>query len=342
MSSLDRFLTTRTPAWARLEALLKKTGRRANVRALSGPELHELARLYPAVAVDVARARSLEADERVQRRVNQLAIAAHGLLYRRPASRPLRAVGRFFRREYPRLFRRLWPYWTLVTVLIFVSGLGAYVSTQLRPSTAHLLVPMDIEGRDMRPGTSADDISAPFHNMANVRPMLASGIISNNISVAFNAFALGITAGIGTLYVVIFHGMFFGGLTGHFANYGLAGDLWAFIAPHGVLEIMAVLIAAGSGLRLGLSLAIPGRLTRLASLRAGAKEAALLVLGTVPMFVIAGVIEGFVTPSQIGSAPRLLIGFAAGGLVLAYLLFGGRKTKETEGNAARARAAASP
>ena len=312
-----RFLETRRPAWDRLEHLVSKSGRRG-VRALSEAELRELTRLYPAIAVDVAKARLYKIDPRTQTRINRLAIAAHGMLYRREPGRPLRAVWRFFARDYPALFRRLWAYTALASALLLVAALGTYVSVLLRPANAYLFVPA---GLDM-PGTGADvteqDVSERFRRIS--RPPMAAGIMANNISVAFRAFAFGITAGVGTCYVILVNAMMLGAFTGHFVNHGLGYPLLCFLAPHGILEIFAILVSAGAGLRLGLSLAIPGKLTRGASLRAGAREAVLLVLGTIPMFIMAGAIEGFVTPSHWPGPLKLLVGSLAGGGVFAYLL----------------------
>jgi uncharacterized membrane protein SpoIIM required for sporulation len=162
------------------------------------------------------------------------------------------------------------------------------------------------------------DISERFRRID--KPPMAAGIMANNISVAFNAFALGITAGIGTCFVIIFNSMMLGGFTAHFANSGLTYELMSFIIPHGVLEIFAILVSAAAGLRLGLSFAMPGRLTRSSSLRIGAKEAVLLVLGTIPMFIVAGLIEGFVTPSYIPGIIKIILGLAVGFLTITYLL----------------------
>ena len=179
-------------------------------------------------------------------------------------------------------------------------------------------MPGPIDLPDGEPGLSAEDMAERFRKMP--RPPLAACVMANNISVAFSAFALGITAGVGTCYVLLFNAMMVGGFAAHFANHGLSYAFWSFIAPHGVLEIMAVLIAAAAGLRLGISLAVPGRVTRLASLRIGAREAVLLVLGTIPMFIVAGTIEGFVTPSHLPGAPKIALGLATGGTALACLL----------------------
>lgn len=312
-----RFLKTRQDTWDRLETLVAKSAN-GDAKRLTEAELHELTRLYPVIAVDVARARMYKIDPLIQQRVNQLAIAAHGLLYRRKSTRILPAVWRFFRRDYPRLFRRLWPYMTLATAIFTVSALGAYVATRLVPSNAYIFVPQGLDLPDGQADVTSEDISERFRRIP--KPPMAAGIITNNISVALHAFALGITAGIGTCYVVLANAMMLGAFAAHFTNHGLSYQLWSFIAPHGLLEIFAILVSAAAGLRLGLSLAMPGSLMRAASLRLGARDAVLLVLGTIPMFIVAGLIEGFITPAYFPGAIKIMLGIAVAGLVIAYLL----------------------
>jgi len=316
------FLETRKPRWNRLESLVKKAGLRGPA-ALSDDELHELTRLYPAITVDVARSRTYLLDQATQRHVNQLAIAAHGLLYRRRHVRTAGALWRFFAQDYPRLFRRLWPYMTIATLLFAIGVLGAYVTVRIDPPTAYVLVPGGLD----KPGASArvtsEDVSDRFRRSA--KPPMASGIMGNNISVAFNAFALGITAGLGTCYVILFNAMMLGAFFAHFDNHHLTYECWSFIAGHGILEIFAILIAAAAGLRLGLAMAIPGPLKRLASLRTGAREAVLLVLGTIPMFIVAGGIEAFVTPTYLPGILKIALGLAAGAAAMIYLLTAGRE-----------------
>jgi len=323
-----RFLETRQGRWDRLALLIRRAGRRG-AAGLSDAELHELTRLYPAVAVDVAQARRYGLDPQTQRRINGLAIAAHGMLYRSRRTRVLPAVWRFFSKEYPQLFRRLWPYVVLAVSLFAVGTLGAYVTVRLRPSTAYVFVPQGLDMPGGGAGVTQEDVSERFRTMP--KPPMASAITANNISVAFNAFALGITAGLGTAYVILMNAMMLGGFFAHFDNHGLGYACWTFIAPHGVLEIMAILISAAAGLRLGLSLAVPGSRTRLASLQAGAREAVLLVLGTVPMFIVAGAIESFITPTYLPGGVKLALGIAVGATALGYLLLVGRPVPETPG-----------
>ena len=315
-----RFLEERGPAWVRMRDLVEKTGKKG-AAALNEEELHELTRLYPAVAVDVARARMYKIDPLTQRKLNQLAIAAHGLLYRRKAIRRKGVLRRFFLRDYPRLFRRLWGYAVLAGAVFFVSALATYVAVRIQPSTVNRFVPDAAALVDREEGLTARDVSDRFRRLPS--QFMAAAIVTNNISVAFSAFAFGIAAGLGTCLVLLINGMMLGGFAAHFANHGLSYPLWSFLAPHGVLEILAILIAATAGLRLGLSLAVPGSLTRKASLQAGAKEAVLLVLGTIPMFIIAGVVEGFVTPSELPGAAKIILGLMLGAAAMAYLLLAG-------------------
>ena len=326
-----RFLEVRGPVWDRIEALLDAT-KHGGVGALTEDELVELARVYPSVAVDVARARAYRLEPRLLRRLNSLAMRAHGLLYRRE-KRPLwPVIVRFFLEDYPRLARRLGRYVLLATALTGLAFASSYAAVVAEPATAYAFVPGPVDAVDGLQGLSEEDMSERFRKAPEM--LLATGVTTNNISVAFSAFALGITWGVGTGYVLLYNGMMLGGLAAHFANHGLAGVFWTFVAPHGLLEILAILIAGGAGLRLGLSLALPGNVTRGASLRIGAREAAQLVLGTIPFFVVAGSVEGFVTPSHLPAAAKLTIGVGLLALALGYLLLAGHRA--TRGSPSRA------
>jgi uncharacterized membrane protein SpoIIM required for sporulation len=316
-----RFVQTRADLWARLEALLARA-RTRGLRGLDKDEVHELTRLYPMIVVDVARARTYQLDPATQRRVNQLAIGAHGLIYRPAAKHRLASLARFFARDYPLMWRRAWGYWAFATVLFAIAFLGALTLTQLDPAQARLFVSERLDLADPSPGVSAEDISERFRKMPS--PPMAGMIIANNLTVAFSAFALGVTAGIGTCLVVIMNGLMLGGFVGFFVNYGLGYPLLAFLSAHGMLEIFAILVVSGAGLRMGLALAMPGGLRRSAALRIGARDALSLLAGTVPMFLLAGLIEGFVTPSYLPGGAKIAIGITALSAVVGWLLLAGR------------------
>jgi uncharacterized membrane protein SpoIIM required for sporulation len=155
-------------------------------------------------------------------------------------------------------------------------------------------------------------------------PLMASGIIANNVQVSFVAFAGGVLAGLGTILVLLLNGIFLGAVVGLFHAEGLDLYLWSFVLPHGVIELTAICIAGGAGLWLGSAIVLPGRMTRSRALTERGREAISLVAGVVVLLLIAGVIEGFISPGPF--PPLFKIGFGAltGVALFWYLLLGGR------------------
>jgi uncharacterized membrane protein SpoIIM required for sporulation len=152
----------------------------------------------------------------------------------------------------------------------------------------------------------------------------ASMIMTNNIQVTILAFAGGTLLGIFTLYLLAQNGLMLGIVAGAAQSLGFATNLWGFVAAHGTLELSAIFIAGGAGMQLGWSIIRPGLLTRRAALVRAAQRAALLLLGCIPILVIAGTIEGFLSPSDLPLALKLLVSLASGVLLYSYLLLAGR------------------
>jgi uncharacterized membrane protein SpoIIM required for sporulation len=147
------------------------------------------------------------------------------------------------------------------------------------------------------------------HSILSVKPAAASGIMTNNLAVGFMMFAAGITAGIGTIWMLITNGLLMGVLAVTTARAGMAMQLWEFVAPHGVLELPAIFIAAGAGLEIARGLLFPGMMSRKESLMRAGNRATKLLLGTIPLLVVAGVIEAFISPVKIATPLKFL--FAA-------------------------------
>src|SRR5437667_5169432 len=140
------------------------------------------------------------------------------------------------------------------------------------------------------------------------------------LSVSFAAFAMGISAGIGTIWMMIINGMLIGVIGAATWQAGMALQLWSFVAPHGVLELPAIFIAGGAGLEIARGMLFPGLLPRRESLAQAGGRAARLVLGIVPMLIVAGIIEGFVSPSGIAKPLKLLLAAVLFGALTAYLV----------------------
>jgi uncharacterized membrane protein SpoIIM required for sporulation len=134
-------------------------------------------------------------------------------------------------------------------------------------------------------------------------PQNSSAIMTNNISVCFMTFATGLVFGIGTLWYMLFNGFNIGLIATVCAQHGMALSLWSFVAAHGALELPSIFLSGGAGLRLASGLLFPGLLPRRDALALAGAESIRLLAGTVPLLMIAGILEGFLSPTK---APMLL------------------------------------
>jgi uncharacterized membrane protein SpoIIM required for sporulation len=156
-------------------------------------------------------------------------------------------------------------------------------------------------------------------------PVMSSGIIANNVQITFFAFASGILAGAGTIMLLLFNGVHLGSVAGLYDASGGGRLLWTFVAPHGVIELTAACIAGGAGVWMGSALILPGRSTRMHALTVRAREAVALLAGTTALLIVAGLIEGFISPAPISTEAKLVVAAVAALACFAYLLAGGRR-----------------
>ncbi len=299
---------------------MSRSGRRG-VGALSHDELQDLGLLYRQTASDLATVREDITSRPLASYLNQLLARAHNSIYMGKRPRWSR-IADFYLNTYPRIFRETFPL-VLVAALIFAaSGIAGAVVTLRDPGFAHqVLGPQMIETIEKREMWT--------HSILAVKPIAASGIMTNNLTVGFMMFAAGITAGVGTVVMLITNGLLMGVLAVATARAGMAMQLWEFVAPHGVLELPAIFIAAGAGMELARGLLFPGILSRKNSLVRAGNRGAKLLLGTIPLLVVAGVIEAFISPEKIPAPLKFL--FAA--VMFTALVFGlsrGIGKQETE------------
>lgn len=149
-------------------------------------------------------------------------------------------------------------------------------------------------------------------------PLMSSYIMVNNISVSLKAFVMGITLGIGTIYVLFTNGALLGALTALVYIYGKPMNYWSLILPHGIIELTAIFISGAAGLIIAKSILIPGDHARSHSLIKGAKQAISLIIGVIFLLVIAGIIEGFFTPLAIPALSKLIFAAISGVILTLY------------------------
>jgi uncharacterized membrane protein SpoIIM required for sporulation len=207
-------------------------------------------------------------------------------------------------------------------LLFALPAVTGYALLRERPAVGQEILPDQVlaraaaGSRQQRQGIGYAETPSPF------LPIVASSIIANNVQVAFAAFAFGITAGIGTVLVLVFNGLFFGAVLGHFANASLAGWLLTFVAGHGVLELTAIFIAGGAGLLVARALIAPGDLARRDALVVFGGEAIRMVGAATCLLVLAGTIEGLLSASAAPAAVKFGVSAATALLLGLYLRAG--------------------
>jgi uncharacterized membrane protein SpoIIM required for sporulation len=316
----NRWLKKREAYWARLESLIERSKR--GVSALSHSELQELGLLYRQTASDLAAVREDEGSQQLARYLNQLLGRCHNLIYLGQKPK-VSGIVRFYRDTYPQVFRETLPQTMLAFAIFLFTAVVAWVVTWHDPAFAYrLLGPRMMETIEQRKMWT--------ESIVTVKPLASSGIMTNNLSVAFSAFAMGVTAGLGTIWMIMVNGLLIGVIGAATWKAGMALQLWSFVAPHGVLELPAIFIASGAGLEIARGMLFPGLLPRKVSLAQAGGRAARLLLGTIPLLVIAGVIEGFFSPSN---APVIMKFALAQVLFLALVayLFSGRRRADAAG-----------
>lgn len=288
---------------------------------LSIDELDELLRLYRLTTTDLALARREFPGDRITLLVNQLVARTYGYVYRDVPS-PVSQLRRFYGHDLPVAYRAAWPFLATAAALLFIPWIVAMVAIIVAPETAALMLPPGLIA-EIKSGQTWLSIST------NERPAMSSFIMTNNMEVSILALGGGIFAGLGTIYVLFENGLSLGATTGALIAYHLQGDLLAWIAPHSFLELSVVVAAGASGLMLGHAVIWPGLRPRGDALADAAGRSVRLLLGLFPFLILAGLLEGFVSPSHFAWQFKMVIGVATGIGLYSYLLLVGRSAETT-------------
>jgi uncharacterized membrane protein SpoIIM required for sporulation len=302
----NQWILNRRPHWDRLSSLLAQSDA-SGLDQLSRAELQEMALLYRQVAADLSVLRQDSTSRAYAQHVNQLLARAHHIIYSGRKTTLLTLV-RFLRDEYPAIFQRQIGFVTASLLITVGFGLlGAAITTARPEFMRHIVGPEMIATMERHEMWT--------NSVVSVAPLASSAIMTNNILVSFVTFAGGILFGVGTLWFLFTNGMMLGVIGAACHHYEMSLALWSFVAPHGSLELPSILIAGAAGLRIGHSMLFPGALRWKESVARGGVEATQLVSGIIPLLVVAGILEGFFSPSH---AP-IVLKFTVGGLLFILL-----------------------
>jgi uncharacterized membrane protein SpoIIM required for sporulation len=320
----DRFIDERKNSWQRLEDLLVLLDR-ATLRRLHREEVRELGRIYRRTASDLAIARAESRDPRLINYLNSLVIRAHGRIYRAEAHGG-RRLRDFFAREFPRTFRRTWRYTAVSFSVFFAFALIGFLGTKYDPEFSEIV--------GVQPAFRELKIETKTHwweELNEANQMGASFIMQNNIRVTIYVFAVGALFGVGTLLSLANEGAVNAAVLALTYRAGFGNDLLTFMVGHGVIELSCIFIAGGAGLLIGTALLIPGDLSRADALKSRGMEAVRLMVGVAVLLVLAGIIEGFISPAPISPFVKFGIGGITGLALYSYLLLAGRGEEENRG-----------
>lgn len=309
------------PRWAAFADRLKTVQKRG-LKTLDEKSVREFVQEYRDLTADLARLRTATRGSTSAELfyLNRLVATAHSLLYRRRTITLTRVV-QFIFVDVPAEIRTSFRPIALATAMLFVPIFITATSVATKPALIATLLPPTMVTRADSGVSSVKSGKADYIKDPQVlRPMFASRIMTNNIQVVFMAFAAGITAGILTTFVLVTNGISIGAVIGLYLSKGIGHVVFGFMAPHGVFELTAIVIAGGGGLLLGAAMLIPGNRTRRAALAENGRRAIRLVAGAAFLLVFAGTLEGFVSPNaNIPLAAKFAISALTAVLLAVYL-----------------------
>jgi uncharacterized membrane protein SpoIIM required for sporulation len=314
--SQDEFVAARKPDWDELDALV---GAGDALHLKDGAGISRVAALYRSLCADLMRSRAARYTPDLGGYLDALAGRTHATLY---GAQPFHAPSlvALFTRDFPRALRANWRLFAVACALFYL------------PFVVGLLGSLGSDDFAMKvlPGPVLEEMSSSYSRGfgagrdAGSNTGMAGFYVYNNVGIAFRCFATGILFGAGSLFFLIYNGLFTGAVVGYVMSAGHGGNIWTFMCGHTPFELTAIVIAGGAGLQMGYSLVDTGGLTRVGSLRRAAPAITRQILGAGMMLLIAALIEGFWSPSSAPAPVKWGVSFVFTVLVVLYLALAGR------------------
>ncbi len=310
--NVQRWIARREPNWKRLDGLLQQAEKQG-IKSLSAREIKDLASLYRSVSADLARARTHKVGNILTQDLQKLTARGYNQIYQGSQRQEWQQVKEFYLWGFPQVVRETGVYIAIATGIFCLLGMIAWWYGWRDPVFIAITVPRHIIEM------VEEDGELWMGSIVGYEPIASSSITINNLSVCFGAIGGGITAGLYTIFIMAFNGLFIGAIATLVGKNNLAYPFWAFVFPHGSLELPAIFLAGGAGLLIGKAMIFPGQYKRIDALKQNGTKAAQLLFGIIPMLIIAGTIEGFFSPSPIIPSPiKYLVGTGLFFLLVLY------------------------
>lgn len=311
--------------WQELEELLDRVlGRRTKRNSTEPPRGERIAALYRRACEHLALARARSYPAYLVDRLDRLTADAHQVIYQQREFGAV-ALWRLVTRDFPRAVRADAAYVWLATALMAVPSLVLGVLVYYQPDLILSVVDAATAAEFEQMYSTAAESIGRTRNAGDDWTMFGF-YISNNIGVAFQCFATGLAAGLGSIFFLVYNGAMFGAVAGYLAERGLGDTFFSFVVTHGSFELTAIALSGAAGLKLGHSLLAPGRRTRGESLVAAARECVVIVYGVTAMLIVAAAVEAFWSSAAwVPSAVKYGVAAACWVAVFAYLALQGRR-----------------
>jgi uncharacterized membrane protein SpoIIM required for sporulation len=324
------FRRERQRSWRELEELLRSIEKRG-LRKLSPEDLARLPVLYRSALSALSVARAISLDRALLDYLEVLAARAYFRVY--GSTRSVRsAIGDFFGRRFPQTVRR-----NAVAIgmaaLFFACGVAVAWALAARDADWFYVFVDEDMASGRTPLASTESLRDTLYDDGGTGGLarFASFLFTHNTRVGFLAFALGFLAGVPVYLLMLMNGMILGAFAALFASRGLGIEFWGWILPHGFPEIGAILLCGGAGLMLGHAVVFPGRHSRLGNLARKGREAGVIAIGCVALFLVAGLIEGFFRQMVASTPMRYFVAAGMFAALLAYFGFAGRGREAPRG-----------
>jgi uncharacterized membrane protein SpoIIM required for sporulation len=312
------FEERRREAWQKFDDLVGSLERRKPMAGVS-----ELPRRFREMCADLSLANHRMYGGEVVNRLNDLVIRGYKTLYRSQRKGGESFV-RFVVRDFPAAVRKDWRLFWLCNVMFWLPfGLMMAMTWIDLDWVQAILGPEGMAKLEMMYGGEAEQLSHLRSEFGSNFQMFCF-YIQNNVSIDFRIFAGGIVACLGTIFFLVYNGLSIGASAGYVTYACNPQSFWSFVAGHSSFELIGMVIAGMAGMRLGLAVLKPGRMTRPKAIAAAAKKALPLIYGAAGMTAIAAVIEGFWSAQGLPAMVKYSFGVAMWVLHVAYFLLLGR------------------
>ena len=308
---VHEFIRRRQDAWAQLQTFLDKA-RRLSLARVPLDVFREGSALYRQTVADLAYARMCFPDHPVVRELEQLVGHAHSLLYQAGRTRS-RSWTEFWRETWPMRVREAARPILLATGIFWAGAILGFVLTARNPVLESFFV-----NPPMRAAIASKRLWT--ESLTRTAPAASSAIAANNINVSLLTWGLGLTFGIGTVWLLVFNGVMLGAISAACLRAGMLLPLTEFVVAHGSLELPAIWISGGAGLLMAQAMLFPGRYSRRVELRMKGRSSVQIMVGIVPLLLVAGAIEAFVSPSNLPGVAKALLGLSVAVALLGYIV----------------------